>query len=118
MKLIPALLLSLILAACGTTGTTSPAAAAQITLQGVESAYQVAGQAELVYLRLPTCGTPGATALCATPEKRAAIKAADNEAYAAIVAARAAADALAPTATAKLQAADGKVTALSAAIPK
>lgn len=108
------------LAACSTTGTsTSPGDIAQTTLQGVESAYQAAAQAELIYMKLPTCGTPAATtALCATADKRASIKNFDNQAYAAIVAARSAADAASATAPAALTTANQAVTTLSTAIPK
>lgn len=120
MKLILAILL-LTVAACTATGTIgqSPAAVAQTSLQAVESAYQAAAQAELVYMKLPTCGTPAATtALCATPEKRQQIKDYDAQAYAAIVAARAAADSASTTAPAALATANQTVTNLSAAIPK
>ncbi len=117
MKTALAFLLILVLAACAAAGN-SPGTTAQITLQGVESAYQAAGQAELVYLKLPTCGTPGATALCATPEKRAQIKVFDNQAYAAIVAARVAADTASANAGAALVAADHSVTSFSLSIPK
>lgn len=118
MKILLALLLTIVLVACAGTGT-SPGATAQLTLQGVETAYQVAAQAELVYLRLPTCGTPAATtALCATAERRAQIREYDNQAYAAIVAARAAADAASASAPATLTAADKSVKTLSTAIPK
>lgn len=120
MKPFLAVLL-LVLAACTATGSvsTSPGAIAQTTLQGVEAAYQAAAQAELIYLKLPTCGTPAATtALCATAEKRAQIKAFDQQAYAAIVAARQAADAASTAAPASLTTANQAVTTLSAAIPK
>ena len=111
-------ILAFTLAACAAT-TNSPGTTAQLTLQGVESAYQAAGQAELVYLKLPTCGTPAATtALCATPERRAQIKAFDNQAYAAIVSARAAADAALPSAPAALSVANEKVTTFAVSIPK
>lgn len=121
MKIFIAAILAAMLAACSTTGTSStqsPADIAQTTLQGVESAYQAAGQAELVYMKLPTCGAAGATALCATAARRAQIKDFDNQAYAAIVAARSAADAASTTAPASLATANQAVTALSAAIPK
>ena len=121
MRFFIAALLAFVLIACAAAGNSpgnSPGTTAQITLQGVESAYQAAGQAELIYLKLPNCGAPGATALCATPEKRAQIKAFDNQAYAAIVAARAAADAASPNAAAALATANQSVTTFSAAIPK
>lgn len=117
MKLALAILL-LTLAACAAGTANTPGQVAQISLQGVESAYQAAAQAELVYMKLPTCGTPGATALCATPERRQQIKDFDNQAYAAIVAARTAADAASATAPAALVTANKSVTTLSAAIPK
>ena len=118
-KLILAALL--LIAACSNPGGTqqSPQAIAQTTLQGVESAYQAAAQAELVYMRLPTCGTPAATtALCATAERRKQIKDYDMQAYAAIVAARAAADAASPALPAAVTAADSSVKTLSNSIPK
>lgn len=119
LKHVMAALAVAVVAACTSTGgAQSPQTVAQVTLQGVESAYQAAAQAELVYMKLPTCGAPGATALCATPERRAQIKAFDNQAYAAIVAARAAADAASPTTPAALTSADASVKTLSIAIPK
>lgn len=118
MKTLLAFLL-LTLTACTALTTNSPSATAQLTLQGVESAYQAAAQAELVYMKLPTCGTPAATtALCATPEHRQQIKDYDNQAYNAIVAARAAADAASTTTPAALATANQAVTTLSTSIPK
>ena len=122
VRIFLAVLLTASIAACtasGTIGSPSPQATAQLTLQGVESAYQAAATAELVYLNLPTCGTPAATtALCATAERRAQIKAFDNQAYAAIVAARTAADTATPGAAAALSSASHAVTNLTNAIPK
>lgn len=117
MKLCIAIFLAAILAACATGG--SPQAAAGVSVQALTTAYVAAGEAELVYLKLPTCGTPGATAICATPEMRAKVKAADQAVYNALVAARAAegtANASA-AATAAQQSLAG-FTAITSTLPK
>jgi hypothetical protein len=118
VKLLFAVLLTALIAACTTQGGTA-SAVPYVTMLDVETAYNAAVKAEITYLQLPTCGASAATtALCATPEKRAQIKAFDQQAYTDLQAARAAYAASTPTTAATLATADQSVKKFDAAIPK
>lgn len=93
---------ALALAACSTTTVQTDSAAAAVALTTAE-------RLALVYMSLPQCGAPGATAVCSDPAVKAKIKAADNTAYAAVKSAEAG-----MTTTAAAVAA---ITALQALIP-
>jgi hypothetical protein len=82
-RLIAAPLLCLGLAACP--ATTPPVAQ---DIAAVEVALTATEQLALVYTSLPRCVTPGAAALCSAQGTVDSIKAADNVAYKAVVAAR------------------------------
>ena len=78
-----AAVLALGIAACANNAPTTP----QQTIYEVEGAYNDAATVIVAYKSLPTCGSPGATALCSKPEVIAQLKQADNAAYNALVAA-------------------------------
>lgn len=83
-KLFVAVALTALLSACAGTSQIAVVNAAQVTLGGLE----LTGTQ---YLNLPPCG--GTIKVCSDPAMSAKIKAADNTAYAAIVAARKSAEA-------------------------
>lgn len=89
-----------ILSACQSASIDSQVAGAEVALTGAENA-------ALLYTRLPRCN--GTTPLCATQESVDAIKKADNQAYAALVEARAN--------TGTIDAALSAIQTLSALIP-
>lgn len=77
---------AILLAACSST-TQSPVA----TVSAAEAALAASGRAALAYMQLPPCG--GTATLCSAPTVKAQIKIAYDQAYAAVTAAQATADA-------------------------
>ncbi len=82
-----------------------------LPLAQLELALTASEKAALVYVTLPTCIVDGQP-LCSTAAAVTKIKAADNQAFAAVLAARAA-----PADNVKAQAAAAAVAALVASIP-
>jgi hypothetical protein len=100
VKLLFAVLLTALIAACTTQGGTA-SAVPYVTMLDVETAYNAAVKAEITYLQLPTCGASAATT-----------------AYTDLQAARAAYAASTPTTATTLATADQSVKKFDAAIPK
>jgi hypothetical protein len=95
--------------ALGGCASTSSVATVNSSVAAAEEALTAAETAAALYTGLPPCGT-GAPAICANPSIVAQIKAADNEAYAAVKAAESNSGTLAAALTA--------IGSLTDAIPK
>lgn len=84
MKLILAVLLTALLAACATTG--GAALTPQQSIYQLKSDYNTALQIAVTYKNLPPCG-PAAPPVCSKPDVVAKLQQADNVAFPAIQAA-------------------------------